>query len=69
MVRDFLRKDMVEVEHEIRDTFAYPHKYFVRSGFMWDIAPEFNALLVFAEHRYLTIIQQELGTRLLFSIH
>ena len=23
------------------------------SGFMWDIAPEFNALLVFAEHRSL----------------
>lgn len=22
------------------------------TGFMWDIAPEFNALLVFAEHRY-----------------
>ncbi|XP_023323387.1 lysosomal Pro-X carboxypeptidase [Eurytemora carolleeae] len=22
------------------------------SGFMWDIAPEFNALLIFAEHRY-----------------
>ena len=22
------------------------------SGFMWDIAPEFNALLVFAEHRF-----------------
>ena len=22
------------------------------TGFMWDIAPEFNALLVFGEHRY-----------------
>ena len=22
------------------------------SGFMWDIAPEFKALLIFAEHRY-----------------
>ena len=21
-------------------------------GFMWDIAPEFNAMLVFAEHRF-----------------
>uniref|UniRef100_T1JCH1 Lysosomal Pro-X carboxypeptidase n=1 Tax=Strigamia maritima TaxID=126957 RepID=T1JCH1_STRMM len=24
----------------------------VRNGFMWDIASEFNALLIFAEHRY-----------------
>ena len=27
---------------------------FLPSGFMWDIAPEFNALLVFAEHRFFT---------------
>ena len=24
----------------------------ILQGFMWDIAPEFNAMLVFAEHRY-----------------
>ena len=25
---------------------------FSLKGFMWDIAPEFGALLIFAEHRY-----------------
>ena len=53
----------------VKDTIHYLRNYSLRSGFMWDIAPEFNALLVFAEHRYLTIIQQVLGTWLLFSIH
>ena len=60
MVRVFLRKDMVG--HGVKDTIHYLRNYSLRSGFMWDIAPEFNALLVFAEHRYLTIIQQVLGT-------
>ena len=26
------------------------------SGFMWDIAPEFNALLIFAEHRWVVFL-------------
>lgn len=26
------------------------------SGFMFDIAPEFNALIIFAEHRYVLIM-------------
>ena len=33
----------------IKDKFTFS----CYSGFMWDIAPEFNALLVFAEHRSL----------------
>ena len=34
---------------EIKNKFTFS----CYSGFMWDIAPEFNALLVFAEHRSL----------------
>ena len=32
--------------------FQDVNNIFLHSGFMWDIAPEFNALLVFAEHRF-----------------
>ncbi len=26
--------------------------FFQRQGFVWDIAPDFGAMVVFAEHRY-----------------
>jgi len=58
MVQYFFTLEMKEIlKHLLNIQFKFIIKLFklenkIYKGFMWDIAPEFGAAIVFAEHRY-----------------